>query len=420
MQSSITSQLAQLLRDAIKAVRAGEIARSHTLFGEITERDPQNEAAWLWYANTAENAGDALIGLRAALNINPHNPTALAALPLAVYRAGVAAARANDKRTAAELLAEATSLDSTNAAAWLWRAGVTDDPAKAITFLERVLNYDPTNTQAEAGIAKLRAKLVSARSCPLCEYIPPADDTASNICPECRAVITLSQPEVFDRPVSGINQRRVESAGRRLKSVWATAPTPDTAYALGLAYLNLGFMENGVRAIQTAVQKAGTNSPPVWREAAARFLDSRRTNTSSPGETPPAPSVVGPRVMVVDDSPTVQMLVTTILTRAGYSVLVAADAEEASRLVHDKGPPRLFLLDVNMPGIDGFGLCRFFRASVETAQVPVVFLTGKTGLLNKIHGRWVGAADYLTKPFEPEKLLAAVGRLVPIPKDQTK
>ena len=115
--------------------------------------------------------------------------------------------------------------------------------------------------------------------------------------------------------------------------------------------------------------------------------------------------------MIVDDSPTVRAMVSAVLTGAGYRVIAAGGAEEASRLICAGNIPRLFILDVNMPGTDGFGLCKVLRAHAETAEIPVVFLTGKTGLLNKIHGRWVGAAEYITKPFQNDKLLATVERL---------
>jgi DNA-binding response OmpR family regulator len=116
----------------------------------------------------------------------------------------------------------------------------------------------------------------------------------------------------------------------------------------------------------------------------------------------------------VDDSATVRAMVSELLTGAGYRVAAAESAEAAAKLVQGGTVPKLFVLDVNMPGTDGFGLCKALRAHAQTAGVPVVFLTGKTGLLSKLHGRWVGAAEYMTKPFQPDKLLATVGRLAPL------
>ncbi|QEG31820.1 Alkaline phosphatase synthesis transcriptional regulatory protein SphR [Gemmata obscuriglobus] len=418
----MSPKLVHLLREAMKAAHGGEKARAHALFGEITERDPRNEAAWLWYASTAEKPVDALIGIRATLNLNASNPTALAALPQAVFRAGVEAARANDRAAAARLLTEATELDATNEAAWLWRAGVTDDPGTAITFLEQVLKRNPASAQAKAGLAKLRARLGPAPAppwrCPLCEHSAAADDTVTTTCPGCGAVTALDRPELFDAPAPGVDRALVEAAARRLKAAWTTDPSADTAHALGLAYLNLGYTDFAVRALQAAVQKAAPPGPP-WRADAVRFLSAQRETGAGAAraESAPAPAPApGPKVMVVDDSATVRMMVSSLLTAAGYSVVLAHGAEEASRLVRDSGPPQLFILDINMPGIDGFGLCKFLRATAETATVPVVFLTGKTGLLNKLHGRWVGAADYVTKPFEADKLLETVTRLAPIAK----
>ena len=119
-----------------------------------------------------------------------------------------------------------------------------------------------------------------------------------------------------------------------------------------------------------------------------------------------------PAVIVVDDSPTIRKLVSVTLTQAGYAVTEAADGYEVAEKVRQVGVPKLFILDINMPGLDGLQLCKMLRQNAETAEVPVVFLTGKDGFFNKLRGQWAGAAEYLTKPFDPQKLLATVGKLV--------
>lgn len=402
--------LAGLIRQAVDSARRGERVKAHALFARITEHDPGNEAAWLWYANTADDPKAVLTGLRVALRINPASANAKAALPAALYRAGVVAAKANEREAAAEHLAEATTLDPANEAAWLWRAGVTDDPAQSLGYLEQVLRLNPENVQALKGAARLRAQLAPPWECPLCGHRPDANhDTLCDECPECGAVITLAQPDVFDGPLVSVNRPRVESAARRLRAALTTAPTAQTAYALGLAYLNLDRADDALRAFQYALQAKPQNAE--WRADVTTFLRYRQ------GEAPPAevPPANVPTVLVVDDSATVRKMVGGILTAAGYRVAEAADAEQAAQRVRDGGAPALFILDVNMPGTDGFGLCKMLRANPETARTPVMFLTGKTGILNKLHGRWVGAVEYLTKPFETDKLVALVTQLAPLP-----
>jgi CheY-like chemotaxis protein len=303
-------------------------------------------------------------------------------------------------------------------------AGVTDDPIEAIGHLEQVLRLKPDSVQARQGIEKLKSQLPpTAWQCPVCEHTPCDGDTVADRCLRCRSVVDLANPDLFDTEMPGINRPLVEAALQRLRAKWATAPTPETTFALGLAYLNLGFGDEGMRALRSAVGGRGAN--PAWRDEVARLTQHREELASAQqielaGDTQPnLPSITvtrltdRPRVMVVDDSPTVRRMVSIALKSAGYQVIEATDADHAAKLVHETGAPKLFILDVNMPGMDGFGLCKHFRADAETANVPIIFLTGKTGLLSKIHGRWTGAAEYLTKPFQREKLLATVARLVP-------
>ncbi len=402
-RSAAPVDVTPLLREALASARSGDTARSHKLFRQVTALDPSNEAAWLWFANTASDPAESVRGLRAALQLNPNNAAAAGALPQALLRAGVAAAKAKDRARAAQLLADATALDPRNEAAWLWRAGVCDEPETALEYLERVLKINPNNVQAREGAAKLRIQIAPAFRCPICEHATGAEDTLSDECPQCRAIVSLNRPELFDRPSADIDHELVKTAARRLKGAWSATAKPAAAYGLGLALLNLGYPDEAVRALETAVRATGAD--PDWSAGVTRLVEHRRR----PVHAPAAP--IRTAVMIVDDSATVRAMVSSVLTGAGYHVIAAPGAEEASRLIRSGSVPKLFILDVNMPGTDGFGLCKVLRAHPETASIPVVFLTGKTGLLNKLHGRWVGAAEYLTKPFQNEKLLDTVARL---------
>ncbi|MGL4550128.1 MAG: response regulator [Gemmataceae bacterium] len=418
-----SAEVAQLIREGIMASRSGDKARCHGIFRHVTSLDPDNDAAWLWFAHTAADPRDAVAGLQAALRLNPANAAARSALPVALLQAGVAAARSNDRAAAATYLAEATATAPDNPTGWLWRAGVTDKPELAVEYLERVLQLNPDNAQAKQGLAKLRAQLAPQRACPICEQKVAWDDTVTEACLRCRAVVDLNRPELFDQAVPDLDRALVKQAVQRLKERWDAQPAGETAFALGMAYLNLGYGDEGVTALQIAL---GSGVPkPSWRDDIPRLIRHRQARAKAPPaqagpnassarvSRPNIPTLGLPRVMVVDDSPTVRLMVSSLLVKAGYRVTEASDAAQAADLVHELGAPRLFILDINMPGTDGFALCNLLRSHQETAKVPVVFLTGKTGFLSKIHGRWIGASEYLTKPFEPEKLIATVTRLVP-------
>lgn len=118
-----------------------------------------------------------------------------------------------------------------------------------------------------------------------------------------------------------------------------------------------------------------------------------------------------PVVACIDDSKTVQRNVKLILESAGYRVVELMEpARVLTMLVRDK--PDLVLMDISMPDIDGYELCRMLRLSTALKEIPIVMLTGRDGLMDKIRARMVGATNYITKPFQAEQLLGIVSELV--------
>ncbi len=103
-------------------------------------------------------------------------------------------------------------------------------------------------------------------------------------------------------------------------------------------------------------------------------------------------------VLVVDDEPTNLSLMGQILQEK-YNVKVARDGEKALEISFSDHPPDLVLLDVVMPGIDGFEVCRQLKENPSTRQIPVIFLTGMSSHENEEAGLKLGAVDYITKPF---------------------
>ncbi len=114
-----------------------------------------------------------------------------------------------------------------------------------------------------------------------------------------------------------------------------------------------------------------------------------------------------PVVMVVDDSPTVRKLVALTLERRGFRVIAAADGVHAIRELGSCRPD-LILLDITMPRLDGYRLCKLIKKHNVTQHIPVVMLSGKDGLFDKLRGRLVGCSDYITKPFEADSLTQKV------------
>ena len=110
-------------------------------------------------------------------------------------------------------------------------------------------------------------------------------------------------------------------------------------------------------------------------------------------------------VLIVEDTPASLKLLSDLLTEAGYYVRQAPNGELALWTVQSR-PPELILLDVRMPGIDGFEVCRRLKASPDTAHVPVIFLSAQHDTDDKVRGFALGGADFIAKPFQAEEILA--------------
>ena len=111
------------------------------------------------------------------------------------------------------------------------------------------------------------------------------------------------------------------------------------------------------------------------------------------------------RVLVVDDDRQIVRLVSSYLEQAGMSVLSAYDGETAKHMIQ-KERPDLVVLDLMLPGQDGWAITRWLRADAHLADIPILMLTAKVEDTDKIHGLELGADDYLTKPFNPLEMVA--------------
>lgn len=112
-------------------------------------------------------------------------------------------------------------------------------------------------------------------------------------------------------------------------------------------------------------------------------------------------------ILIVDDNPTNLSVLSLALKSAGYKIRVAMDGVSAIEQVQED-PPGLILLDVQMPGIDGFETCIQLKKNPAIRDIPVIFITASADLDQKVKGLSVGAVDYITKPFQQEEVLARV------------
>ncbi len=122
-------------------------------------------------------------------------------------------------------------------------------------------------------------------------------------------------------------------------------------------------------------------------------------------------------VLIVEDTPSSLKLLSDLLARAGYAVRQAPDGELALWSAQSR-PPELILLDVRMPGIDGFEVCRRLKQSPSLAEIPVIFLSAQSDTDDKVRGFQAGAIDFIGKPYQPEEVLARTAAHIALARSQ--
>lgn len=112
-------------------------------------------------------------------------------------------------------------------------------------------------------------------------------------------------------------------------------------------------------------------------------------------------------ILVVDDVPT-NISILVELLHSKHTIQIATDGEKALLLASNDSPPDLILLDIAMPGMDGFEVCAKLKESDKTRRIPVIFVTAMDDHVNEEKGFKLGAVDYITKPFKPTLVKARV------------
>jgi len=260
---------------------------------------------------------------------------------------------------------------------------------------------EQANLSADAeGTVEEHDEMSRTVSCPFCSR---ANDKQTFVCPSCQAVLTLSDLEMLLAHADA-NREIVRQAVERME---AEADSPDCSADelkyLGIGLFNLKHYRQGFSYLQEAV-RANPNDVVLSSQvnALAIRLAEIEEQASIHSSMPKNKTI-----LVVDDSATVRKLISGKLEKAGHAVLCAVDGLDALEKV-EENVPDLILLDITMPRMDGYQVCKMIRTNEKTKDIPVVMISGKDGFFDKVRGRMAGTTGYITKPFGPETLMKTV------------
>lgn len=389
----------------VDASNEAQMDLARQCFLQAVVHDERNEMAWFWLASISDSAEEKLSHLQKVLNLNPDNQTAQKALQTAklqvteaLLRKANAAAIAGERHTASEMLSQILKQSPDSEEAWILKSYLADSFSDKVVCFERVLSINPENDAALSGLASLREMMtrnenVKSQNYKLAElmseYSAEPQTTAaysetSNNSYESAETVAL-QPEFVEEVHETQSPETEEMVELESDSSFENAPTAYAAYSEQESY-----------------------APPSTVSFNAAELSAE--NHASNGQIEEVVSDDLPalkRVMVIDDSATVRKLIAQKLETSGYEVICAADGIEALETMKEVVPD-LILLDTVMPQMDGYQVCQSIRSNEATKEIPVVMISGKDGLFDKVRGQMSGSSGYIAKPFGPETLMKTV------------
>ncbi|GAC1396185.1 MAG: hypothetical protein NVSMB56_10730 [Pyrinomonadaceae bacterium] len=423
----------ELLQQGINAVKERDTARAREFLTDSTKHDPSNEVAWLWLAAAMqEDGGDCVETIASAerqlecvnraLELNSENSHAqnwLAATKSRLARAfmqkGIDASTRDERETARAAFRQVLVHDSNSADALFGLAKVADDDAERMNCLRRVMELNPQHIEAVALLNAMETN----------DIAPPAPQifTAPHAVPPFELPQSSVEPKetiTEDEDVSA-EDFSFASEGQEVKAFEVVEETTPEIEAVAVAEVEVAADEPGeieiaeVEVVEDVIAKVEiAEVAPVAVEAESSAFETS-TRASRFEISPHAPQTKEAAhaeahkhtVMIVDDSPTIRKLVAIKLEKQGHRVVQAADGMEALAKINDELPD-LVLLDVTMPRLDGYQLCKLIKTNDATKHIPVVMLSGKDGFFDKVRGKLAGSVAYLTKPFDPTELARVV------------
>lgn len=376
-----------------------------------------------------------------------NNTNQTAATVLTPVQQAIAAAQAGNKPLARLHLENAVAAEHKNPDYWVWLAWTAESPISTISALQHALTLEPNHTLAQQGLAWASAM----RDFDLNSYSESVTEATTTATPSESQASTDAEdggpgalepeadvaeaPEVeaahVERQVEPTSSAKVEETQPADEPVIeveqvdhepvAAEPTVELEADVEAAKEST-FDEPTIEPAeaQDAVSdvdqvEAAPNTEPLEAELVdVGQIDSEvfaaADQAGSEAQAPVSEGII----LAVDDSPTIRKIVSMSLEAVGYKVVTAADGMEAMQQL-PKCNPALILTDISMPKIDGYQLCKLIKAHEKTKTIPVIMLSGKDGMFDKIKGKFVGCDDYITKPFQSAELLEKVSAYLPAP-----
>lgn len=303
--------------------------------------------------------------------------------------------------------------------AWLWYSRCFNKVDIIIAALKKCGQYATPDDNIQEELKKIEhaadyIDCSAVRRCPFC-WSPVKRESDS--CHSCRASLTISKA-LSEDTLERVDSKILIEAVTQYTDVVAHENNIKALFFLCLANCNLNKVEEALDLLNEATRinpenKFLTHQLNLLINRVASRLN-RYENIESGTKGAKVKRTVkntnaAKKILVVDDSPTTRKVVVLTLKQKGYSIVQAQDGLEALSKI-DEERPDLILLDIILPKMDGYKILSIIKESKDFKDTPVIMLTSKDGIINKVKGKLAGSAAYLTKPFQPQELLETVDK----------
>ncbi len=305
--------------------------------------------------------------------------------------------------------------------AWLWYSRCLGKLQTISAALAKGYQLTPKNKQIVEEIRKLKqaykyVKNEQIRRCPFC-WAPLGQNARQ--CHYCKSRLSISDA-LRKNSLDKVKSKFLIDAVTRYTDVVARENNVKAVYFLSLANCNLNKAEEALDLLNEASRTNPDNKflsdqlNIVINHVATRltkYEDSVTKRAKKTSLIKPVEQTTKKKILVVEDSPTTRKVVVLTLKQKGYTLVEAQDGLEALSKI-DEERPDLILLDIILPKMDGYRILSIIKKTPDLKDTPVILLTSKDGLINKVKGRLAGSTAYLTKPFEPKDLIETVQKYI--------
>jgi len=314
-----------------------------------------------------------------------------------------------DFQKAQKFLAQAIRVDADNELGWLWLSRTFTDLTRIQNSLAKAYKLNPEYPEILQDISKVRSArqttLEQIVRCPFC--FAPIDSKAIQ-CHYCRSFVIINLSTLPKMGTVG-NQRELLKALIRFDSIKKeNEMNSNLLFYYGFSCLNMGQYKKAIiyfKHLQSQQSKTHwSNTLQVMIDLAIEYYKSGQNKHNYNGSNRKL-------ILVVEDSLTTRKVITKTLHEGGFNTIEACDGMEALGKMSEKTPD-LVLLDIMLPKIDGYGILSIMKENDQYHKIPVIMLTAKKKLTDKIRGRFSSADAYVTKPFHSKELIKQVKKYI--------